>query len=152
MLKVAPLRKKIIDLANENNYNNKILNIIKKFFNINSIEKIFLNNNYTSKIDILLKNSSNYIDNVENILDHSVYGHKNAKNQIKQIIGQWINGKQSGYCFGFEGPPGVGKTSLAKRGLANCLKDNDGNPRPFAFIALGGGSNASTLVGHNYSH
>ena len=67
-------------------------------------------------------------------------------------MGKWINGEMEGYAFGFEGPPGIGKTSLAKRGLANCLKDNDGNPRPFAFIALGGGSNASTLVGHNYTY
>ena len=32
--------------------------------------------------------------------------------------------KHTGYCFGFEGPR-VGKTSLAKNGLANCLKDEN---------------------------
>ena len=37
------------------------------------------------------------------------------KRQIERVIGQWITGKQSGYCFGFEGPPGVGKTSLLEK-------------------------------------
>ena len=50
------------------------------------------------------------------------HGHKNAKRQVERIIGQWISGEQTGYCFGFEGPPRVGKTSLARKGLANCLK------------------------------
>jgi hypothetical protein len=85
-------------------------------------------------------------------LDDSIYGHDEAKNQILKIIGQWINGEQNGYCFGFEGSPGVGKTSLAKRGLAQCLQDAEGVARPFSFIALGGSSNGSTLEGHNYTY
>ena len=85
-------------------------------------------------------------------LEESIYGHDHAKNQILKIMGQWMNGEQSGYCFGFEGSPGVGKTSLAKRGLSNCLKDDQGNPRPFAFIALGGSCNGSTLEGHSYTY
>ena len=63
---------------------------------------------------------------IKSVLDSSIYGHNRAKRQIERVIGQWITGKQSGYCFGFEGPPGVGKTSLARKGLANCLKDKDG--------------------------
>ena len=89
---------------------------------------------------------------ISNVLDDSVYGHTKAKRQIQRVIGQWITGEQSGYCFGFEGPPGVGKTSLARKGLANCLKDKDGTTRPFSFIALGGSSNGSTLSGHNYTY
>jgi ATP-dependent Lon protease len=46
----------------------------------------------------------------------------------------------------------VGKTSLARKGLAKCLKDEDGTIRPFSFIALGGSSNGSTLSGHNYTY
>jgi ATP-dependent Lon protease len=63
-----------------------------------------------------------------------------------------MNGEQTGYCFGFEGPPGVGKTSLAKKGLADCIVDEHGVNRPFGFIAIGGTSNGSTLEGHNYTY
>jgi ATP-dependent Lon protease len=95
---------------------------------------------------------TNYIHDVSVILDNAVHGHTKAKRQIERIIGQWINGEKTGYCFGFEGPPGVGKTSLAKKGIANCLKDDNGVSRPFSFIAIGGSSNGSTLDGHNYTY
>jgi ATP-dependent Lon protease len=93
-----------------------------------------------------------YMKNVKKVLDEAVHGHDKAKKQIERIIGQWINGEQDGYCFGFEGPPGVGKTSLSKRGLANCLIDEKGNSRPFSMIQMGGDSNGSTLHGHNYTY
>jgi endopeptidase La len=93
-----------------------------------------------------------YIDNVGEILNDSIYGQEDAKLQIKRIIGQWINGDNEGYCLGFEGYPGTGKTSLARKGIANCLKDEDGSPRPFAFIALGGSTHGATLEGHSYTY
>ena len=95
---------------------------------------------------------TNYISNTKEVLDKAVYGHENAKKQIEIIIGQWINGEQDGYCFGFEGPPGVGKTSLAKKGVSHCLKDENGVERPFSMIQMGGDSNGSTLHGHNYTY
>ena len=51
---------------------------------------------------------------INDVLDTAIHGHKTAKRQLKRIIGQWMNGKQTGYCFGFEGPPGV-KHHLLKR-------------------------------------
>ena len=95
---------------------------------------------------------NNDIGGVREILDQSVHGHKHAKQQIERIIGQWINGEQTGYCFGFEGPPGVGKTSIAKKGLSCVLKDEKGDNRPFGFIAIGGSSNGSILSGHSYTY
>jgi ATP-dependent Lon protease len=97
---------------------------------------------------------STYMVDVKNTLDRVVYGHEKAKKQIERIIGQWINGdidKNTSHVLGFEGNPGIGKTTLAK-GLSECLKDENGNSRPFALIALGGDSNASTLVGFSYTY
>ena len=104
--------------------------------------------------EIVRKNDeiAKYINTFNSILDSAVYGHKNAKLQIERILGQWISGESSGYCFGFEGLPGIGKTSLAKKGIANCLKDKNNNPRPFSLIALGGSCNGSILDGHNYTY
>ena len=113
-------------------------------------------NKNVSDIDMEIYNEykliKKYMKDVQDTLNDSVYGHEDAKKQVARIVGQWITGEQSGYCFGFEGPPGVGKTSLAKEGIAKCLKDKEGNSRPFGFIAIGGSSNGSTLDGHNYTY
>ena len=109
---------------------------------------------YKQSQDII--NESNimkgYITNLNNVLDNSIYSHTNAKKQLMKVIAQWINGEQTGYCFGFEGSPGIGKTSIAKHGLSKCLTDENGQSRPFSFIALGGSSNGSSLEGHSYTY
>jgi ATP-dependent Lon protease len=142
------LKKIILDFIDENSNNTELINKLYSVYpNKNNI--LFhnlhkLNQNFTYIKD--------YISGVKTILDQSVYGHDNAKQQIEKIIGQWANGEQNGYCFGFEGSPGVGKTSLAKKGISNCLKDENGVSRPFAFIKMGGDTNGSTLHGHNYTY
>ena len=140
--------KSITELANNDPYT------ILQGLSVNTdLSKLYISAKCT--IDQLRANILNLdqsIDKISQHLDESIYGHTEAKTQILKIVGQWINGEQNGYCFGFEGSPGIGKTSLAKRGLAQCLQDEYGVSRPFSFIALGGSCNGSTLEGHNFTY
>lgn len=97
-------------------------------------------------------NKMDYMKRVRKCLDKSVYGHRDAKNQLERIVCQWITGKNDGMILGLQGPPGVGKTSIIKDGLSKCLVDAEGKSRPFAFLPVGGLSGASLLVGHNYTY
>lgn len=90
---------------------------------------------------------SEYLKFAENTLENCIYGQHDAKQRILQIIAQWISnptGKTP--CLGLHGPPGVGKTTLLKNGLAKALG------RPFGFLTLGGMRDGSMLVGHEYTY
>ena len=151
-----------LNVSNLKKKENRI-HIINDFLEKNSqfIENVYnmLKDNQSDNSDLQIssvKKNADFVNksiqHIHGTLDESIFGHEYAKKQILKIIAQWMNGEQGGYCFGFEGSPGVGKTSLAKKGLAKCLIDENGNSRPFAFIALGGSSNGSTLEGHSYTY
>jgi ATP-dependent Lon protease len=152
--KIEYMRENIITFLNKYISNKEMIQEILNYYSNNKITSYLLNN-LSNNINILENNNkeiNDYMINISNTLNSAVHGHDSAKRQIERIIGQWINGDKSGYCFGFEGPPGLGKTSMAKKGIANCLKDINGETRPFSFIAIGGASNSSTLDGHNYTY
>lgn len=97
-----------------------------------------------------LKNNSdktkNYLENIENKLNETCYGHEDAKKLLLQIIGKWISNPSSmGTSFGMVGPPGVGKTLLAKS-IGKALNI------PFAQITLGGQNDGEILHGHGYTY
>jgi ATP-dependent Lon protease len=76
-------------------------------------------------------------------LDASTYGQDEPKLQILQYIATKIaNPDNNGMSLLLVGPPGIGKTTLIKNGIAKALG------WPFQFISLGGDSDASTYTGH----
>ena len=88
-----------------------------------------------------------FMTNVRKCMDSAIYGHDEAKLQIMQFISSWIaNPKANGNVLSIHGPPGIGKTSLVKDGVAKALD------RPFHFITLGGATDASYLDGHSYTY
>jgi len=148
--------KKFINLCKSENKNALLRDTFKKFmFGNNTIKKNdFFNFELTNELLIIEKKYNeinNYMNNVKTVLDNCVYGHDKAKKQIERVLSQWISGEQKGNCFGFEGSPGVGKTTLAK-GLSECLKDENGDTRPFSLIMMGGDANSSHLIGHSYTY
>jgi ATP-dependent Lon protease len=76
-------------------------------------------------------------------LDSSTYGQDEPKLQILQFISAKVaNPENNGTSLLLVGPPGIGKTTLIKNGIAKALG------WPFQFISLGGDSDASTYTGH----
>ena len=86
---------------------------------------------------------STFMARARKCLDEAIYGQNEAKLQILQFIaGKITNPQASGMSLLLIGPPGIGKTSLIKQGIAKALD------WPFQFISLGGDSDASTFNGH----
>jgi ATP-dependent Lon protease len=88
-----------------------------------------------------------FMGEVAKCMESAIYGHDEAKLQIMQFVSSWIaNPQAAGNVLSIHGPPGVGKTTLIKDGVAKALG------RPFHFITLGGATDASFLDGHSYTY
>lgn len=88
-----------------------------------------------------------HLKKTRQIMDDAVYSQYAAKDEILRLICQWTtSGKLCTSAIGFEGPPGIGKTTFAKKALSSSMN------RPFCFISLGGMADASSLVGHSFTY
>lgn len=84
-----------------------------------------------------------FMQKARRYLEEAIYGQEEAKMQILQFIATKIaNPNGRGLSLLLSGPPGIGKTSLIKNGIAKALG------WPFQFISLGGDSDATTYTGH----
>ncbi len=80
-------------------------------------------------------------------LNDSIYGQADAKATVLKNLSMYLcNPNVQLRPMAFQGPPGVGKTALAKNGVAKALN------RAFVMVALGGQNDVSFLSGHSYTY
>ena len=84
-----------------------------------------------------------FMDRAMKCLNDAVFGQEESKLQILQFIGTKIaNPSSRGLSLLLIGPPGIGKTTIIKNGIAKALG------WPFQFISLSGDSDATSYTGH----
>ena len=137
--------EKIKEMSTSNNEYFKQYQFVKTIINFP-----WPNNNDDNNIfKIIGKNETQckkYMEKINNILNNEVYGHFECKEEIQQLIGKWFsNPSCSGMAFSLVGPPGVGKTMLAKT-IGKSLN------MPFIQITLGGQNDGDLLHGHSYTY
>jgi endopeptidase La len=114
---------------------------------------ILINFPWIGEDDDIFKNLGNDIDKsreflekTKKTLDEKVFGHEECKGVMQELIGKWLTNPNSlGKAIGLVGPPGVGKTLIAK-GLGDALGI------PFVQINLGGLEDGCVLSGHSYTY
>jgi ATP-dependent Lon protease len=83
---------------------------------------------------------------MKSYLDNTLYGMDSVKEQLLLFTHNKLKyPKFQSHCLGLIGPPGVGKTSVAKC-LSNVLD------LPFEQISFGGVSNAEYIKGHDFTY
>lgn len=93
-----------------------------------------------------IKDKKKFLSLMMENLDKKVHGHIDCKKSIKEIIGKMLSNTYStSTAIGLYGPPGVGKTLIAKS-VSETLDI------PFIQITLGGQNDSSLLDGHYFTY
>ena len=129
--------------TSSNGRDNKLKNWVRNVVKLPLGETVGIN---IADLDTTKKKKS-FLNNLKVKMETAVYGHEEAKRHIVQVMAQNItNPNSKGSVMGLWGPPGNGKTSLIKEGIAKAMG------RPFIFISLGGATDASFMEGHDYTY
>ena len=135
---------KIDELKNNSNESYKIkmyVNILIQYPWLTDLD-----DNYFKSLSISKDISKKFLEDTKNNLDSKIYGHKEAKDKIMEMLGKIIAVQGCNiHPIGLAGPPGVGKTKFAQV-LSECLNI------PFVQITLGGQNDGELLHGHGYTY
>ena len=135
--------EKVSEMKSNNNDFHKQLLFVKTLIRFPWISQEETN---LFKQKLLEKEPSLLFNEIEENFNKKVFGHAKAKEQFILQIARWLsNPYGKGYTIGLGGPPGVGKTLLAKS-VGEILD------LPFIQITLGGQNDGELLHGHGYTY
>ena len=135
--------EKVAEMKNNNNDYHKQLLFVKTLIKFPWISKDDIN---SFKDKLLEKDPIVLFNDIEENFNKKVFGHLKAKEQFILQIARWLsNPLGKGSAIGLGGPPGVGKTLLAKS-VGEILD------LPFIQITLGGQNDGELLHGHGYTY
>ena len=148
---IDEIKEKLKKLKAPKNIINKIEKEIKKYESTPSASpEVGIIRNY---IDVLINlpwntytKDNNDLKNVKKVLDESHYGLEDIKERIVEYLAvkeRSVSNKAPIICL--VGPPGVGKTSLA-RSIANAMN------RKFVKISVGGVNDPAEIIGHRRTY
>lgn len=152
---IMSLKNKILKL---NTSKNNLINIYRKYRELKRLspddEEFSKLYNWLYQVvelphdnlKVVSNKSIDYIKNIQLKLDETLYGMEKVKEQILLFLNTKLsNPNIKGCSIGLIGPPGVGKTTIARL-LANILE------YPFQQISFGGISSVDYLKGHSYTY
>lgn len=135
---------KSVIIANINNLNKSVGDNFKLKQWMNNFMKIPFDKYVKVEYDL---DNKLFLEKLRKNMDDAVFGHDKAKKYIIQLMAQQLRNKDSkSGVLGIWGPPGNGKTSLVKEGIAKTMG------RPFVFISLAGCQDSSYLDGFSYTY
>jgi ATP-dependent Lon protease len=93
------------------------------------------------------KEVGDFLQKFHKTLNEAIYGQDKVKEALIEIITKWTtSGSKRGNCIAISGPPGVGKTSIVREGLAKALN------RKFCSFSLAGVSDENYLTGFPFTY
>lgn len=144
-------RKKIKELPLEAAYLKKLLKEVERLVQTpsNSQEAAVIRTYLDTVVDLPWNvfTQDNYnLRNAQRVLDRDHYGLKKVKERIIEFLAvRSLTENQNSQIICLVGPPGVGKTSIA-RSIAECMK------KKFVRMSLGGVRDESEIRGHRRTY